>query len=239
MSVELLKFASDRELASAAAQRWVQLLQTPRPPEQTFSVALSGGRVTKAFFDEFVARAKAQPAMLQPVHFFWADERCVPPEHADSNFLLARQALLEPLGIPAENIHRLRGEADPAFALEEAEAELCRIAELNAHGMPQLDLVFLGLGEDGHVASLFPQHLAEPDGTTAFQFVADSPKPPPRRLTLTYAALNAAREIWVLAAGKGKETALAESLRPDGQTPLARVLRQRRHTVVFTDIASG
>ncbi|MBI3879880.1 MAG: 6-phosphogluconolactonase [Verrucomicrobia bacterium] len=199
-----------------------------------FTVALSGGRITKTFFGEIVAQAK--PAALAGVHFFWADERCVAPTNPDSNFALAQSALFTPLGIAGDFIHRLRGEADPAFAVAEADAELCRVAEMDSSGMPLLDLVFLGMGEDGHVASLFPGAAAEVEqGRGPFLHLTNSPKPPPNRLTLTYAALAAAREVWVLAAGAGKEAALRESLSAAGRTPLARVIRLRPRTKLFTD----
>ncbi len=102
-----------------------------------------------------------------------------------------------------------------------------------------LDLVFLGMGEDGHVASLFP---SEPEvmmqDAAVYRAVFDSPKPPPQRLTLGYPVLAAAREVWVLASGAGKETALKASLGGNGKTPLGRVLSMREGTKLFTDIAA-
>jgi 6-phosphogluconolactonase len=141
------------------------------------------------------------------------------------------------LGIVADRIHRIRGEASPEEAAQHAEAELCRIAPLNGDGQPVLDLIFLGMGEDGHVASLFP---GEPETALSdkavYRVVRNSPKPPPVRITLGYATIAAARQVWVLASGAGKETALRESLKPEGQTPLARVLRSCPQAKVFTDL---
>ena len=157
-------------------------------------------------------------------------------ESGNVNFGLARTHLLAPLGILPDRIHRLRGEIAPERAAAEGEAEICRIAPMNAAGQPVLDLVLLGMGEDGHVASLFP---GAPDavvgGGAVYQPVTAS-KPPPRRITMNFPTIAAARQVWVLASGAGKTEALRESLSPGGQTPLARVLQSRQNTILFTDI---
>ena len=99
-----------------------------------------------------------------------------------------------------------------------------------------LDLIFLGMGEDGHVASLFPGvPLQKLDSAVPFLFIENSPKPPPRRISLNYAAIAAAKQVWVLVSGAGKAPALRESLRPGGRTPLARVLQLCSRTRIFCD----
>ena len=138
------------------------------------------------------------------------------------------------LKIPESQVHRMLTERDEAFAVQQAEAEICRVAELNDQGQPVLDLVFLGMGEYGHVASLFPGDT-EALETLALYRAVTGPKPPPRRITLGYPALAAAREVWVLASGVGKKEALQASLEPTGNTPLARVLKSRSNTEIFTD----
>ena len=96
---------------------------------------------------------------------------------------------------------------------------------MNKNGQPVLDLIFLGMGEDGHVASLFPDAPPEILNCAGpFLAIENSPKPPPRRISLSYAAIAAARQVWALVSGAGKEAALRESLRPGGRTPLARVI---------------
>jgi len=142
--------------------------------------------------------------------------------------------LLLALKVPEPQVHRILTERGEAFAVQQAEAEICRIADLDEAGQPVLDLVFLGLGEDGHVASIFPGDT-EAMETQAVYRVVTGPKPPPRRITLGYPALAAAREVWVLAAGEGKKEALCASLADDGDTPLAQVLKSRTHTEIFTD----
>jgi 6-phosphogluconolactonase len=236
---ELLSFQDAEELARATAARWLKEIGAGNGTGVSYAVALAGGRIALQFFSAVAELAGAQGASLQRVHFFWGDERCVSPDDPESNFRLARELLLEPLRIPGERIHRIRGEVLPEMAAAEAAAELCRLAPCGAGGQPVLDLVFLGLGEDGHVASLFP---GEPEtviaGGAVYRTVTGT-KPPPQRVTLGYPAIAAARQVWVLVSGAGKAGALRESLRPAGRTPLARVLRMRPETRIFTDVFLG
>jgi 6-phosphogluconolactonase len=200
-------------------------------------VALSGGRITKNFFAAATNLALAARAPLGQVDFFWADERCVPPDHPDSNFLLARENFLAPLGIAEGKIHRLKGELPPPAAAAEANAAIAKIAAKDASGLPVLDLIILGLGEDGHVASLMPNiPPAALDCREPYLHIDNSPKPPPNRLTLSYAAIAAARAVWMLASGAGKEVAFCQSLRPKPETPFGRVLQSRPLTTIYSDI---
>ena len=236
---ELLNFSDPEALADAAAGDWLRQIANANRQGAPHRVALCGGRIARRFFAAAAVRAKAEAVSLKQVHFFWSDERCVPPTDPESNYALAREYLLQPLAIPADHIHRLRGEVAPEVAAAEGEAEIRHYAGMNAGQQPILELVFLGLGEDGHVASLFPN---EPEAASASQGVFRpvlAPKPPPRRITLGYPAVASAREVWVLASGPGKAEALGKSLAPGEQTPLARVLRLREHTKIFTDIRSG
>lgn len=231
MSHNLHHFGDAQTLAKAAAERWRAAL-LERNPSRPFTVALSGGRIPKALYKAFAGLAAGDS--LEGVHFFWGDERVVPPTDPESNFHLAAVPLFLALKIPESQVHRMLTERDEAFAVQQAEAEICRVAELNDQGQPVLDLVFLGMGEDGHVASLFPGDT-EALETLALYRAVTGPKPPPRRITLGYPALAAAREVWVLASGVGKKEALQASLEPTGNTPLARVLKSRSNTEIFTD----
>lgn len=236
-SPELLKFAGADQLAQAAASQWLLEVRAAAGRGAAYGVAVSGGRIASGFFTAVTGLAKRQKTTLSGVDFYWADERCVPPTDGESNYGLARKFLLEPLSIPEGRIHRVRGEEPPEQAASEAQAEICRLMPLDRDGQPVLDLIFLGMGEDGHVASLFP---GEPEVFIANPAVyrpVTAVKPPPHRITLGYAAIAAARQVWVLASGAGKESALQESLAPAGQTPLAHVLQSRNHTRVFTDIS--
>ena len=231
MSHNLHHFGDAQTLAKAAAERWRAAL-LERNPSRPFTVALSGGRIPKALYKAFAGLAAGDS--LEGVHFFWGDERVVPPTDPESNFHLAAVPLFLALKIPESQVHRMLTERDEAFAVQQAEAEICRVAELNDQGQPVLDLVFLGMGEDGHVASLFPGDT-EALETLALYRAVTGPKPPPRRITLGYPALAAAREVWVLASGVGKKEAWQASLEPTGNTPLARVLKSRSNTEIFTD----
>jgi 6-phosphogluconolactonase len=238
-NVELISFDGPDALAAAAANAWLEEIEAANRAGQPLCVALSGGRITQKFFLSTAEKALARRVSFARVQFFWADERCVPPDDPESNFKTADDLLFDPLKIPEEQIHRLRGELPPDQAVAQANAELTRIVP-NRDGRAVFDLIFLGMGEDGHVASLFQNARFEPEkdakGKPAFIFVPNSPKPPPRRISLNYAAIIVAREVWVLASGAGKEDALQKSLGAPGQTSLGRVIQHRKNTKVFVDI---
>jgi 6-phosphogluconolactonase len=235
MNFELISFASADELASRVANLWLDEIETANRVGRNYCVALSGGRITKKFFASTVEQAKAQKISFTNVHFFWADERCVPPTDPESNFKMANELLFAPLKISENQIHRLRGEISPAEAVKIAETELRQIAPAK-NGQPVLDLIFLGMGEDGHVASLFPGKTEGTNPKEIFCAVGNSPKPPPNRLSLNYAAIAAAKQVWILVSGAGKEAALRDSLDFSGKTPLARVIQSRQNTRIFSEI---
>jgi 6-phosphogluconolactonase len=234
-NLDVTYFSSGLELAQTAARDWLSLL--PGSPSAHL-VAFSGGRIAGAFFEAITEHAVLSGTSFEHVHFFWADERCVPPEHPESNFRIANQELLGPLGISQDKIHRLRGECEPDLAVAEANAEIGLIAPTNSAGLPVLDLVFLGMGEDGHIAALFPTAPASVlECELPYLAVRSSSKPPPMRMSLSYAAIAAARQVWVMIAGPGKQEAFRQSLSPDGRTPLARVLLSRSRTRIFAEMA--
>lgn len=237
VAYELINFPSDEALAKAAAAQWIQLLSVRQDRIKPFTVALSGGRVAQKFFAEVAELGFENLELFINVHFFWADERCVPPDHADSNYRVADAELLKPLKISPFQIHRLRGEMEPVAAADHAIRELSSIAMGNMQGTPQFDLILLGMGEDGHVASLFPGDTAV-ENPAWFRPVI-GPKPPPQRLTMGYGLIASARRVWVLASGKAKEQALNDSLSGPDATPLGRVLSQRAQTEIFSDITNS
>jgi len=233
-SQSLFSFPNDQALSAAAAQDWLTLLQKSSGPH---TVALSGGRIAKTFFAAVAALAKASGANMTDVHFFWADERCLEPTDPESNYRLAWENLLQPLGIAPDKIHRLKGEILPSAAAAEASQDIRSIVPQDRAGVPVLDMIFLGLGEDGHIASLMPNAPAAVlESREPYVHVSNSPKPPPDRLTMTYPVLAAAKNVWMLATGAAKAEPLRDSLRSDGTTPFARVLRSRLQTIIYTDL---
>jgi 6-phosphogluconolactonase len=235
---ELISFRTPDELAKAVAKEWLDAIDIANRMKASQDVALSGGRITQKFFASVVEQMKPRKTSLDRVQFFWADERCIPPTDSESNFKLANDLLFQPLKIPDTQFHRLRGEDDPDAAAKSAEAEIRSVVGTNAQNQPVLDIIFLGLGEDGHVASLFPGEPETWDSDRAvFRAVRNFPKPPPNRITIGYQTIAAARQVWMLASGGGKEKALRDSLAMDGKTSFGRVLKLRSDTKVFTDIA--
>ena len=234
-TVDFQAFGSPEQLAGVAAQDWLNQFRDLSASE-IFCVALAGGRIVRSFFSAVTQHVKAQRLSLHRVHFFWSDERCVPPTDGESNFRAAHELLLVPLAIPETQIHRIEGERPPEQAASKAETEVRRVVPVAREGQPVFDLVFLGMGEDGHVASLFPGETEDAMTSEAVFRSVRAVKPPPQRVTLGYPALAVARQVWVLASGAGKETALRQSMAPDGRTPLARVLKQRPLTRIYSDL---
>jgi 6-phosphogluconolactonase len=155
------------------------------------------------------------------VHFFWGDERCVPPNHADSNYRMVAESLLNHVPALAENIHRVQGELAPSQAAEHYEAELRAFFGET----PAFDLILLGLGEDGHTASLFPGSpaLAESVRWVVAAQHTSPPLPLVSRVTLTFSVFNAARQVLFLVSGAGKAPRLAEIRRGVPDLPAARI----------------
>ena len=230
-------FKNPAYLVSSAARQWFEAVKALKD-NQPFNVALSGGRIAVPFLQEASALFGKSPDLLKRLNIFWADERCVGPEHPDSNHAMFQQNFANPVSFPDSRVFRFRGEDDPDKAAKSMASTLKVKLPLNSRGVPTFDLIFLGMGEDGHVASLFPENMAEDlmrCDRHVFQVVAS--KPPPQRLTLSYDVLEASKHVWALISGAGKETALRESIGHQGQTPFARVIQARVHTEILTDIA--
>ncbi len=203
MSVQT--FENPDKLAEAAARAFVEKAAEAVARRGRFAVALAGGSTPKATY-EALARDHVGDVDWPNVHVFFGDERAVPPDHEDSNYRMAREALLD--HVPAGSVHPMRGEMPPEEAASSYEEEL---RAFFGEGRPGLDLVMLGIGGDGHTASLFPETAAL--GVTDRLVVANPvPKLDTTRITLTAPVLNAAREVLFLVAGEDKVEALKEIL---------------------------
>ncbi len=195
-----LHIAGDADqLAELAAGLFVELANQDLQGTGRFSVALSGGSTPEKTYQQL---AKQEGIDWQNIHLFWGDERAVPPDHAESNYGMARTSLIEHIAIPSGNVHRIKGELDPAQAAKEYEKELRRHFGERAQ-YPRFDLIVLGLGEDGHTASLFPNTgaLAETKRWVAANFVARLGE---WRITLTLPAINHANNVVFLVTGESK-----------------------------------
>jgi 6-phosphogluconolactonase len=218
------------QLATAAATLTVKTLSAV-PAGQPALLALSGGRIARDYFRSLINVWRDGRA-----HFFWADERCVLPTSPDSNFHDAFEILLKPLEISEDRIHRIRGELLPEQAASEAGETLRRVSKTGASALPCLDLVILGMGEDGHVASLFPGGLQTSPGDTECFLPVLGPKPPHRRVTMSWELLQAASDVLVLISGAGKETALRDALSSPTSNPLGNLLQLRDQTTLLSTV---
>ena len=218
--------------AEAAAARGAELfLSAAREALDTrgrFTVALSGGTTPIPLFRCLAARAPFAELDWRSVHVFWVDERCVPPDHPESNFCLAREHLLSKLPAPGAVLHRVAGELHPDEAARRYESELT--SAFPDAEIPIFDLVLLGVGSDGHTASLFPEmDLDRFSGRRAVAVYVEKPRS--SRVTLTLPVLTSARRIIFLVTGAGKAGIIAKILGGSGEMhyPAARVAASENH----------
>ena len=191
------------ELNRKAAEQFIGLASKAIQQSGQFTVALSGGSTPKALYSLLASPNYRDRIDWSRVHLFWGDERCVPPDHLESNFRMVQESLLSKIPIPSDNVHRMMGEKEPEQAATEYEEHLRQFFHLPRGGVPRFDLIFLGLGEDGHTASLFPGSAAldERDHLVATAYVE---RLKAYRLTLTLPVINAAAQVSFLVSGQSK-----------------------------------
>ena len=208
-------------LAQEAAQRFVEAAQTAVQIHDRFSVALSGGSTPKRMYELLAEKPLKDEVDWKKVNVFFGDERMVAPDTKDSNYFVAVDKLLAHVPIPDENIFPY---VTLGVSAEDAADLYAQELTTFFKGTPAFDLVFLGMGEDGHTASLFPGHdeVTNPSDKLVAA-VHDAPKPPPTRLTLTYKTLNAAKTLLFLVGGKGKVDALKRIFKEQEELPAAKV----------------
>ena len=208
---------SDAEaVAQSAAARLLVTVQDVLTTKHVAHIVLTGGTVGTRTLAAVASSPLADSIDWTSVHVWWGDERFVPSGHSDRNEGQAQQAMLSHLPIPEENIHRMGASDVYATADEAASAYL---AEIEAAGSPKWDVLMLGLGPDGHVASLFPAHDGYTQPGADVIAVHDSPKPPPTRVSLGLGTIQRADRVWVVAAGAEKADSVARCLHGDRELP--------------------
>ena len=184
-------------------------IQTAIESRGLCTIALSGGSTPKPLYEAIAA----QQLPWDKIHVFWGDERYVPPDHPDSNQLMARRAWLDSVDIPAQNIHPMpTDDADPADAARKYEAHLTEFFHLKRGGFPALDVILLGMGDDGHTASLFPHTEALQVRDRVITVGSKDGQP---RITFTAPTINHGRCVMFVVAGANKRAALAEIFAPE------------------------
>jgi 6-phosphogluconolactonase len=205
LRIEYQVHPTPHTLARAAADFFVEQTRKAVQARGRARVAISGASTPEAAFRLLADPAEPFRAAVpwDCIDLFWVDERCVPPDHADSNYRMTREALLDHVPIPAAQIHRMEGELDPEEAAARYESELRNAFRLEGAELPRFDLVALGMGDDGHTASLFPSTAAL-DALMPLAVANHVPQKNSWRLTLTWPVLNRADSIFFLIAGRAK-----------------------------------
>jgi 6-phosphogluconolactonase len=222
MSTPTIRVFADAEAVSrAAAEEFASRCAEAISSRGSFTVALSGGSTPKRLYQLLADPPYRDRIDWSKVQIFWGDERSVPPDNNDSNYHMAREAMLKKLPIPAGNVHRMEAErADRDVAARDYEATMSRVFQTPPGGEPPaFDLILLGMGPDGHTASLFP-HTTALKERSRWVVVNYVPKFSTDRMTFTVPVLNRAREVLFLVAGADKAEPLREVLEGAANTDL-------------------
>lgn len=196
-------FKTPFELAEKFAEDMIKMIKSSSERKEPFSIALSGGSTPELLFT-LISNHFSSAVAWKNVHLFWGDERCVPPDSPESNYGMTKRLLIDKLEIPVCNIHRIMGENDPADEIERYSGEISAFTQ-NRKGFPVFDLVILGLGTDGHTASIFPGNTdLITSGKTCE--IAVHPASNQKRITITGTIINNADRVVFLVTGKNKAT---------------------------------
>lgn len=220
------------QLASAAAQRFIDAAAEAIQQSGEFRVALAGGDTPRETYQRLAGADLAPLVSWRNVQLFWGDERCVPPTHPDSNFRMARDSLLDKVPIPQSNVHRIQGELEPTQAAA-AYVEELRTA-FGGRRRPRFDLLWLGMGADGHTASLFPGGAALTE-TRRWAVAVHVKARESWRVTLTPPVLNASHQVIFLVSGAAKAKRVKQVLRGerDPERMPAQLVRPKQGTVLW------
>jgi 6-phosphogluconolactonase len=195
--------------ATAVAQNFARFFAEQLVGQKHFSVALSGGSTPKLLFQLWADEYQGKIDWSE-VHFFWGDERCVPPDDSESNYGVCKALLLDHIDIPAKNIHRIKGEDDPVKEAKRYALEIDDNTD-EVNDLPAFDLIILGMGDDGHTASIFP-HQMELLTANKPTVVAQHPTSEQKRISLSGTLINNAKQVAFLVTGAKKQEKLAAIL---------------------------
>ena len=229
-------------VAERVADRFLTRLRARTRNGRTAHVALTGGSMGGAVLRATLEHPRAASIDWSLVHFWWGDERWVARGDADRNAVQSRAALLDHIPVPAENIHETAAAGEGLTLDEAAEAYAAELARFGTeeNPWPSFAVCFLGVGPDGHIASLFPDRPEVTVTDAAVLPVRNSPKPPPERITLTRPVLNASKRVWLVLTGADKASALGLALAGASYTSVpAAGAKGRKRTVFFVDDAAA
>jgi 6-phosphogluconolactonase len=202
-------FASAAATARAAAQLFSDAAVNAAKDRGVARIAISGGTTPKSMFQ--LLADPAEPFLNQVpwdrIELFWVDERCVPPDHSESNYRMTKEALLSKVPLPAERVHRMEGELDPEVAASRYESVIRNTFKLEGAQTPTFDLILLGMGDDGHTASLFP-HTEALNEMARLAVPNHVPQKDAWRITLTWPVINQGRAVAFLIEGEPKAQVL-------------------------------
>jgi 6-phosphogluconolactonase len=199
--------------ARAAAQFFSDVALKAATDRGIARIAISGGTTPKSMFALLADPAEAFLKLVpwDRIELYWVDERCVPPDHAESNFRMTKEALLSKVPLPAERVHRMEGELDPEVAAARYESVIRNTFRLEGAETPAFDLILLGMGDDGHTASLFP-HTDALNEMSRLVVPNHVPQKDSWRITLTWPVINQGREVAFLIEGEEKAQVLHDVL---------------------------
>jgi len=208
---EVIRLDDLEALSQEAARRWLAIAQKAVEEQGRFSIALSGGNTPRRLYQIMASSPYKEQAPWAQTHVFWGDERRVPPGDDQSDYRMAREALLDHVPIPPDQIYRMQGEGLLSSVVRDYETKLKKYFDLGLGDWPRFDLVLLGLGANGHTASIFPGTRAVSD-ITNMVLVYEVPQLHVERITLTRRVFNNSKNVFFLVSGADKAPALASTL---------------------------
>jgi len=239
MKLSYIIFQTPQDLAEAFAADLADKIKKAADGKEYLNIALSGGNTPKILFT-VLAEKYSQSLDWCYVHFFWVDERCVPPEDPESNFGMTKQFLLDKIKIPRKNIHRMRGENDPGREAERYSEEILKYVCKGKY-LPVFDIMILGIGDDGHTASIFTGNT-ELLSSEKICGTSVHPVSGQIRITLTGKVINNSKEIFFLVTGEKKSDIVYKIISKSSDTvtfPAANIFSVHGKTIWLLDEESG